>query len=243
MEWFRMYSEFANDPKVQSMSEAMQRRLMMLLCLRCSNTLVTLQEDEIAFSMRISDADLAETKAIFVRKGFINEAWEIQNWDKRQFVSDSSASRVARHRAKAKTEAETPAVTPCNVTVTPQIQNRTEVKDIVASDAADDLPASPSAPKPSAALRESASILDYLNEKTGHSYKPVDANLKLIAACLKSSSAEECRAVIDNRVTAWGTDPKMADYLRPGTLFNASKFAQYVGQLGRSTGSTGRDYL
>ncbi len=126
MEWFRMYSEFANDPKVQSMSEAMQRRLMMLLCLRCSNTLVTLQDDEIAFALRISDAELTETKALFVRKGFINEAWEIQNWDKRQFVSDSSASRVARHRAKAKEQAETQVETPCNVTVTPQIQNRTD---------------------------------------------------------------------------------------------------------------------
>ncbi len=143
MDWFRMYGEFASDPKVQSMTEAMQRRLMMLLCLRCSNTLVTLQDDEIAFALRITDAELTETKALFVRKGFITEAWEIQNWDKRQFVSDSSASRVARHRAKAKEQAETQVETPCNVTVTPQIQNRTdtetEVKAIVASQAADDL--------------------------------------------------------------------------------------------------------
>jgi hypothetical protein len=102
MEWFRMYSEFASDPKVQSMSEAMQRRLMMLLCLRCSNTLVTLQDDEIAFAMRISDEELAETKALFIRKGFVDEAWEIANWDKRQFVSDSSAARVAKHRAAKK---------------------------------------------------------------------------------------------------------------------------------------------
>ena len=43
--WFRMYAEFATDPKVQSMSEAMQRRLTMLLCLRCSDVLATLQED------------------------------------------------------------------------------------------------------------------------------------------------------------------------------------------------------
>lgn len=147
MEWFRMYSEFANDPKVQSISEAMQRRLIMLLCLRCSNTLVTLQDDEIAFSLRITDDELAETKALFIRKGFINDEWEIQNWDKRQFVSDSSASRVARHRAKAKEQPQTDAVTQCNVTVTPQIQNRTdtetEVKAYVASDAGNALATSP----------------------------------------------------------------------------------------------------
>lgn len=104
-------------------------------------------------------------------------------------------------------------------------------------------PAPPAAAKPPRALQESESILDYLNEKTGHSYKPVEANLKLIAACLKSSSADECRAVIDNRVKAWAADPKMQDYLRPGTLFNASKFAQYVGQLGGAGKQSTKDYL
>jgi hypothetical protein len=126
MDWFRMYSEFAHDPKVQSMTEAMQRRLMMLLCLRCSNALVTLHETEIAFALRITDEDLAETKVLFLRKQFIDGAWEIMNWDKRQFVSDSSAPRVARHRAKLKSEAEKEAKQACNVTVAPQIQNRTE---------------------------------------------------------------------------------------------------------------------
>ena len=37
MDWFRMYAEFATDPKVQMMPEAMQRRLVMLLCLQCGN--------------------------------------------------------------------------------------------------------------------------------------------------------------------------------------------------------------
>ena len=59
--WFRMYSEFATDPKVQMLSEADQRRYMMLLCLRCSNALVTLHDEEIAFQLRISDEELAET--------------------------------------------------------------------------------------------------------------------------------------------------------------------------------------
>lgn len=129
MEWFRMYSEFCSDPKVQSMSEAMQRRLVMLLCLRCSNTLVTLQDDEIAFALRIDETELSQTKELFLRKGFIDSTWEIQNWDKRQFVSDKSAPRVAKHRAAKKEAQNIPSsddVTGCNVTVTPQIQNRTD---------------------------------------------------------------------------------------------------------------------
>lgn len=100
--WFRFYAEFSHDPKVQMMSEAMQRRYIMLMCLRCSNDLVTLHETEIAFHLRITDSELADTKALFVSKGFIDEDWNLLNWDKRQFKSDSSSERVARHRAHKK---------------------------------------------------------------------------------------------------------------------------------------------
>lgn len=100
--WFRMYAEFVHDPKVQMLSESMQRRYVMLMCLRCSNALVTLHETEVAFALRISDEDLAATKALFVAKGFIDSSWNLLNWEKRQFASDSSAARVAKHRALKK---------------------------------------------------------------------------------------------------------------------------------------------
>jgi hypothetical protein len=134
MDWFRMYHEFASDAKVQSMSEAMQRRLMMLFCLRCSNTLVTLQDDELAFALRISVEDLSATKNIFIQKNFINDEWEILQWDDRQFVSDSSAPRVKKHRELKRAAAQKPPVEvaaasmkqECNVTLTPQ--NRTDTE-------------------------------------------------------------------------------------------------------------------
>ena len=105
-QWFRMYSEFATDAKVQMMSEAMQRRYLMLMCLRCSNDLVTLHDEEIAFQLRISDEELAETKALFIKKGFIDSTWNLLNWEKRQFASDSSKDRVAKHRALQKQKQE-----------------------------------------------------------------------------------------------------------------------------------------
>lgn len=111
MEWFRMYGEFATDPKVQMMSEADQRRFIMLLCLRCSNDDVTLHETEIAFQLRISNEEWATSKALFLSKGLIDEDCKPIAWDRRQFVSDSSRARVAAHRAKKKQA--------CNVTVTP----------------------------------------------------------------------------------------------------------------------------
>lgn len=102
--WFRLYSEFAHDPKIQMLSEAMQRRYVMLMCLRCSETLETLHETEIAFQLRLSEAELIETKNLFISKNFIDRQWNLLNWDKRQFVSDSSTMRVAKHRQKKKQE-------------------------------------------------------------------------------------------------------------------------------------------
>ena len=116
MDWFRLYHEFATDPKVQSMSEAMQRRLIMLMCLRCSNTLETLQEQDICFALRIDETQLAETKALFMQKKFVDERWEILQWDKRQKPSDSSTERVRKHREAQKQFQEQA----CNVTETAQ---------------------------------------------------------------------------------------------------------------------------
>ncbi|QDJ44990.1 hypothetical protein [Bordetella hinzii] len=111
MDWFRMYGEFATDPKVQMLPEAMQRRLVMLMCLQCSNGIETFHETEressIAFALRISEAEMAETKDLFLRKGFIREDWTLANWEKRQYASDSSTARVRRHREKSKQASET----------------------------------------------------------------------------------------------------------------------------------------
>jgi len=133
MEWFRLYAEFATDPKVQMMPEVMQRRLIMLLCLQCSNGIETFRETEretaIAFALRISEADVAETKALFLLRGFINEDWTLANWDKRQYVSDSSTARVRKHREAKRQAQETEETLPKRSSNAPeQIQNRTDTE-------------------------------------------------------------------------------------------------------------------
>lgn len=80
-------------------------------------------------------------------------------------------------------------------------------------------------------------ILEHLNAKAGRSYKPVEANLRVITARLNESSLDECKAVIDAKVFEWLNDDKMSQYLRPETLFGATKFAQYVGQLQNGGGA------
>lgn len=82
------------------------------------------------------------------------------------------------------------------------------------------------------ALKETClEALNFLNEKVGRSYKPVRANLDLIKARLKEGyTKDEILHVITIKSSQWLTDVAMEKYLRPATLFNASKFSQYVAE-------------
>lgn len=74
-------------------------------------------------------------------------------------------------------------------------------------------------------------VLAFLNLKTGRDYQPVDANLSLIEARIKEgATVQDCKTVVARKFRDWSADDKMRPYLRPATLFNATKFAQYRGE-------------
>jgi len=112
MQWFRMYAEFATDPKVQSMDETLQRRFTMFLCLHCNGELEQLSDDELAFALRITTDELARTREVFRAKRFLDDQFKIRNWNKRQYKSDDVSARVKKHREGKKKQS-------CNVSVTP----------------------------------------------------------------------------------------------------------------------------
>ena len=129
--WFRMYSEWLDDEKVQMMSLEMQRHFVALLCLRCQQPTEKMTERQIAFRLRVDETFLKRIKETFLETGFINEDWSVSNWGKRQYLSDSSTSRVRKFRAnKALKQDETflKRDETQNVTApdTEQIQNRAE---------------------------------------------------------------------------------------------------------------------
>ncbi|HKR43745.1 MAG TPA: conserved phage C-terminal domain-containing protein, partial [Paraburkholderia sp.] len=100
-----------------------------------------------------------------------------------------------------------------DVTVTPREEKRREDKKHISSDVTD--------------------VLDYLNVKAGRKFEAVQANTKLIVARMKEgATVEQMKAVVDAKVRDWLHDPKMNEFLRPATLFNAEKFGQYSGALG-----------
>lgn len=82
-------------------------------------------------------------------------------------------------------------------------------------------------------IEDAKDVLQYLNVKSNRAYRPVAANLDLIKARLTDGvSLADCKAVIDAKSSQWSDDDKMREYLRPGTLFNRTKFEQYLGQVG-----------
>lgn len=79
---------------------------------------------------------------------------------------------------------------------------------------------------------EARRILAFLNEKAQRRYQANRVNLRFIESRLKDGATPvECRQVIVKKCREWKGDPKMELYLRPATLFNSTKFAQYQGEL------------
>ena len=75
-------------------------------------------------------------------------------------------------------------------------------------------------------------VIDFLNLKTGKAYRHQPVNIDMIAARLREGASEQdCKSVIARKVRDWQNDDKMRQYLRPATLFNREKFANYVGEL------------
>lgn len=119
MPWFKLWAEFAFDPKIQSMDETLQRRYIMLLCLQCNGDLQQSTEEEIACALRLTLDEMTRTREILTRKGLLEDGWKIHGWDKRQSMTDKSAERVRRFRARQKAESVTPCNALRNVSVTP----------------------------------------------------------------------------------------------------------------------------
>lgn len=73
----------------------------------------------------------------------------------------------------------------------------------------------------------------YLNVKAGTKFQPVEANLKRPMARMlyDGASEQDLLAVVDLKAAEAVRGEFDRKYLRPATLWEAEKFAQYVGQL------------
>ncbi|HZG10552.1 MAG TPA: conserved phage C-terminal domain-containing protein [Kurthia gibsonii] len=77
-----------------------------------------------------------------------------------------------------------------------------------------------------------SAVVDYLNLKANTKYKSTaGATKKLIKARLDEGfTIDDFKTVIDKKVATWLHDPQFSQYLRPSTLFQASKFEGYLNE-------------
>jgi uncharacterized phage protein (TIGR02220 family) len=76
-----------------------------------------------------------------------------------------------------------------------------------------------------------AEIVNYLNEKTGKSYKSTTTKTRehIRARFKEGFTLNDFKKVIDKKYKEWGSLSEWKDYLRPNTLF-ATKFENYLQQ-------------
>ena len=143
----------------------------------------------------------------------------LSSWEKWQAVDglavirEQTRKRVAKHREKQKLAAGN--VT-CNVTVTQS--NATDKEEDKEKE-----------------KELYSSVVAYLNEKAGTAYRAKTANTqKLISGRLAEGfTLDDFKTVIDKKCAEWlNTD--MEKFLRPETLFNRTKFENYLNAKGRT---------
>ena len=84
-------------------------------------------------------------------------------------------------------------------------------------------------------------IITHLNKRAGTSFRSSSiATQKHISARLAEGyTTEDFINVIDDRCKVWLNDPKMAQFIRPATLFNSEKFESYLGQVNKGPVNSG----
>ena len=73
-------------------------------------------------------------------------------------------------------------------------------------------------------------VVDYLNMRAGTTYKHTSISTInfIIDRASEGYTISDFKMVIDRQVYCWINDPLMVQYLRPSTLFNQTKFTEYV---------------
>ncbi|CAM8681619.1 conserved phage C-terminal domain-containing protein [Leclercia sp. M-A074-M] len=111
------------------------------------------------------------------------------------------------------------------------------------TDPSDKKPSCQVAPQPDPAVLitdQAKQVLSHLNQTTGSRYQVCKSSLDNIRGRLTEGfTPDELTLVVDYSVEKWGDDLKMAEYLRPTTLFLPSKFPGYL-QSANKWDSAGR---
>lgn len=95
---------------------------------------------------------------------------------------------------------------------------------------------------PTPVERESAAkVLAKLNQRSGRLFASETHVRRVVRLLRQGHSEQDLRLVVWDRANHWAADEKMAEYLRPVTLFGAEKFPDYLAEAKASWGSRERE--
>ena len=123
--WFRMYTEAVDDEKLRLLAFEDRWHYVAILCLKGQGLLDDesdhqLRLRKIAVKMGVQLRELDEIARRLSEVGLVDQdTLQPVKWDIRQFRSDSSRERVAKHRENQRKQQHESTKRECNVTVTP----------------------------------------------------------------------------------------------------------------------------
>lgn len=131
MRWFRVYASLLNNPKFQRLSDTLKVLLFNLWCITAEYDGVLPPAVDLAFLLRCQQSDVDAGLESLSAAGFLDQTGnglQPHDWNKHQFISDTSTGRVKefRLRKRATAVSETPNETVIETTV--QRFTETEVK-------------------------------------------------------------------------------------------------------------------
>jgi hypothetical protein len=102
--WFRFYSDALNDPKVQSLPDALFKQWVNILCHAAKNDGDLGSVKEVAFALRINESKAAIVVTELATRILLDRIpggyFKPHNWSERQYESDSSTKRVQAYRER-----------------------------------------------------------------------------------------------------------------------------------------------
>ncbi len=105
-----MYHEFSGDPSIQCLAFEDQRHFVMVLCFKADGFLdrempnPEFRHRAISKALGLDPVAGADALRRLAEVGLIREDWQPVSWEKRQFKSDNSTSRVQKWRSKSSEE-------------------------------------------------------------------------------------------------------------------------------------------
>lgn len=123
-QWFRMYAEVLDDPKVQRLSGEEFKGWVNIMCLTAKHDGVLPSVEDIGFALRLDAKKAEKLVSRLIAAGLLVEVetgLKPHKWDSRQYKPDVSTDRVKRFRERSKKHPETATET------APETDTETEV--------------------------------------------------------------------------------------------------------------------